>query len=129
MKYSVEDLNKELKSIKNDLKELDSGQLKYRINIKFEKLGDEKKGNKWWYTVKMSIEGDSDIMNQIDKVEYRLHPTFKPQIISSNDRKSGFPRKIKIWGFFTVRATVHLQEGNIIELARFINIKKREESR
>lgn len=120
MKYGAEDMRNDWKSFRKEHISSEIDQLKNLLDIKFEKTGEEIKNRKKYHNIRMSIEGDKKLMNNIKEVEYILHKTFRNPFVKSYNRESNFSKKIKIWGLFTVKANVHLLNGSIIELSRFI---------
>jgi len=72
----------------------------------------EYKGSDWW-TWSVWIEGTaSQELNQVDYVEYTLHPTFPKPVRIVRDRTSGFRLDSAGWGVFTIYARAVLTDGS-----------------
>ena len=91
-------------SIKFDRKLAQSpdGKIKYKI---FHKGGREH------YNVAIWVNATDDELDQIEKVEYSLHPSFKRRIRKSKDRENKFSITIWTWGMFNIDATVFFRDG------------------
>lgn len=76
-----------------------------RLKNTSEYLGKEGKTDWWKWTA--SIESDEPKeLEEIDYVEYRLHPIFSNPVVWVRERKAGFPLERKGWGSFPLRAKV-----------------------
>lgn len=97
---------------------------KQLLDLKFDtpvQLG--KRGKRDWWRLRVSIDGDKDfIQNNIDHVVYYTHPTFPKSLqeITVNRKQGNFPLNLQVWGRFTIRAWVHLNDGEMVELAKFL---------
>jgi hypothetical protein len=71
--------------------------------------------NWWQWTV--FISGSEDSLNQIKCVEYTLHPTFTPSIVSVCERGTGKPFGLirEGWGTFPIGVRVFLRNNQIQE--------------
>lgn len=77
----------------------------YRIEQDFEYVGrDYWRWSAW-------IEADEGALDQVLKVDWLLHPTFKKSLVRSNDRSTKFRLQSAGWGTFLLRAELHLQGG------------------
>ena len=78
--------------------------------------GQEGKEN-WWEWTAYIDAGQPQALNDIDFVEYHLHPSFKNPIRRVFDRGGGFPLKMEGWGAFKLRARVvykpHCRQKNV----------------
>jgi transcription initiation factor IIF auxiliary subunit len=67
----------------------------------------DKKGNTHWWVWTIFIKCDEPkCLEEIDFVEYHLHPTFRNPIQRVRKKEGGFPLTMKGWGVFNVRARV-----------------------
>ena len=66
------------------------------------------------------IESSSATLNKISQVEYKLHPTFNPQIRKSTDRNNNFKIKFTCWGQFTINVKLLMKDGQTYELEKFL---------
>ncbi len=71
------------------------------------------KGGYDHYKIRIFLSGP---LEQIEYVEYELHPTFVNPVRVSKDRSGGFPIEIWTWGEFDIFVTVHFLEGRVEEL-------------
>ena len=68
------------------------------------------KGNDWWEW-SVWIEGTEQELDQINYVEYTLHPTFSKPVRIITDRSSKFLLKTAGWGVFTIYAKAAHDDG------------------
>ncbi len=67
----------------------------------------ERKNNTdWWEWIAFIDPDDAKELEEIDYVEYRLHPTFKNPVEWVKKKKGGFQLKRTGWGTFLLRAKV-----------------------
>lgn len=59
------------------------------------------------YNLRIWLEGPDNELNQIEKVEYELHPTFIEPLRTSSNRVEKFSISIWTWGMFDIKATIH----------------------
>ena len=77
------------------------------INLKNSSTYIEKKGNTSWWNWTAYIECDPpDSLDEIEFVEYHLHPSFPNPIRRVMQKQKGFPMQTKGWGIFNLRARV-----------------------
>ena len=60
------------------------------------------------YRIRLKIEGDLD---EIEEVQYELHPTFNERFRTTRDRAHGFPLDIWTWGEFELPIVVTFKDG------------------
>jgi hypothetical protein len=71
----------------------------------------------WNWTV--FIRGSEDALDQVDCVEYTLHPTFpNPQqvVCERGTGSAAFPLSASGWGTFEIRIRVFMKDGRVHEL-------------
>jgi len=64
--------------------------------------------------LEITSETDSKLDN-IKKVEYILHPSFKDRIRSSFEKETNFKVEIKAWGTFVVKIRLFKTDGSLEE--------------
>ena len=85
-------------------------KLRTIINKNFKPVRFSRSG-KPHYQIFLEIEPDlAPDLNNVENVEYILHPTFKNRHRNSSNPKDNFRIEIKAWGTFVVRVIV--QEAN-----------------
>jgi transcription initiation factor IIF auxiliary subunit len=73
-----------------------------------------------WYEVEVSLAGPPHVLADVRRVEYILHPTFKPDRVA---REGPSNLKIRVWGAFTIRAEVTFKSrGPSVTLARYLTL-------
>ena len=87
------------------------GRIKYR---RFHPTGREH------YHLGLWLEGPDDVLDRVDAVEYRLHPTFRTPLRRSKNRPNKFSITFWTWGMFEVEATVHFEDGATEALSHFL---------
>jgi transcription initiation factor IIF auxiliary subunit len=74
-------------------------------------LGKEGDTNWWEWTAYIEADTQKEL-DDIDYVEYRLHPSFKNPIVWVKKKDGGFQLKRKGWGVFLLRAKVLFKDKN-----------------
>lgn len=69
------------------------------------------KGNDWWQWEAFLDDEGSGELEQVDYVEYVLHPTFSNPVRRIADPEGGFILKTAGWGTFELKAFVHTKGG------------------
>ena len=73
---------------------------------------DKRRGESQYFHWMVFVDDSDDILDQIESVEYLLHPTFpKPYQISTN-RIAKFALKSAGWGEFDISITVNFRDGH-----------------
>jgi tetratricopeptide (TPR) repeat protein len=73
------------------------------------KISDE--GLRAWYEWKVFMD-ESNRLDEVESVEYKLHPTFPDPIVITNDRYSKFSITATGWGEFSIHITINLMNGD-----------------
>jgi transcription initiation factor IIF auxiliary subunit len=68
-------------------------------------------GGREHFHLKIWLDGPDDELDQVEKVEYLLHPTFRFRKKSSSNRMEKFAISIWTWGMFNIEATIHYNNG------------------
>jgi hypothetical protein len=78
------------------------------------------------YRVKIWLEAYSeDDFNECDRVTYRLHDSFKNQIIATESPQNQFELWLNVWGEFTVIAYVERKNQEALWLTRYLDLPGR----
>lgn len=78
--------------------------------IKFQRFSPKGKDH---YHVGVWVDEPDTRLDQIDHVEYWLHPSFKNRRRVSASRANKFSITFWTWGLFAVEITVHLKDGRV----------------
>lgn len=79
------------------------------------------KNGKEQYNIKIWIDGENEELDNIEHVEYFLHPTFKKPIKESNIRDNNFSISIWTWGMFQIKVTIFFKDGTTKILKYFLS--------
>ncbi len=77
--------------------------------------GDGKRDHWWSWSV--WVEGPASELDQIEFVEYTLHPTFPKPVRRVYDRQSNFKLSTGGWGVFTIHAKAVGKDGSVTPLS------------
>ena len=80
------------------------------------------KGGDWWQWEAFLDDEGSGQLEQVDYVEYVLHPTFPNPIRRVDDPQGGFILKTAGWGTFTLKAFVYTREGEKLKLTHKLRL-------
>jgi transcription initiation factor IIF auxiliary subunit len=75
----------------------------------------EYKGSDWWMW-SVWIDGPEVELDDLDHVEYTLHPTFPKPVRVVNDRDSKFRLSAAGWGVFTIYVKAMHKNGQATRL-------------
>jgi transcription initiation factor IIF auxiliary subunit len=79
-------------------------------------------GDNWWKW-SVWVEGEKEILNRIEYVEYALHNSFPQPVRRVEDRSSKFRLDSEGWGEFMIRAQVIHKDGSKKSLKRWLELK------
>jgi transcription initiation factor IIF auxiliary subunit len=91
-----------------------STQLEIRQSEKYE-------GNDWWKWA-VWVEGPEEALDQIDYVEWMLHPTFPNPVRKCHDRETKYKLETAGWGVFPIRARVWNKDGSNTTLSHYLKL-------
>jgi len=78
---------------------------------------------KGWWNWTVFVQGPDDVLDQIQCVEYTLHPTFPNPVREVCDRGTG-PRAFALsttgWGTFQLQIRVFFKDGRVQELTHYL---------
>jgi transcription initiation factor IIF auxiliary subunit len=78
-------------------------------------------GQDWWKWA-IWLEGAEQELDQVEYVEWRLHPTFPDPVRKSTDRGTGFRLETGGWGVFPIHASVRLKDGQTLKLRHLLQL-------
>lgn len=78
-------------------------------------------GNEWW-DWSVWLDASPKDLEQIDHVEYTLHPTFPKPVRRVADKSTNFRLNTGGWGTFKVRAKAVLKDGQEVPLAHDLKL-------
>ena len=68
------------------------------------------------FSTQISIDAPANILSDIERVEYYLHPTFTPNIMTSFTKENNFGITLTNWGIFNLKAKVYFKNGTVQDL-------------
>lgn len=68
------------------------------------------------------LEGPAKELAAVRQVDWLLHPSFTPSVVSSSDAGSGFRLESGGWGTFMLQARLNLQDGSQHLLKRMLEL-------
>lgn len=73
------------------------------------------RGKDWW-DWSVWLEGPDDALDSVKEVRWRLHPTFTPSSVRTDNRADQFRLDTSGWGTFELAAQIVLRNGSEIVL-------------
>lgn len=82
------------------------------------------RGGQQYYRLRIAVEADEpEVIEDVEKVVYHLHPTFRDPDRTSTDRQSGFEIGTAAWGEFNMTAEIFFRGGKPkLVVERYINL-------
>lgn len=82
----------------------------------------DKPGYKF-YSVRIYLDADTqEELDKVKRVVYYLHDTFRNPIVESQSLEDNFEHRTSVWGEFNIAAKVYFQDGQSIQLERYLNL-------
>jgi transcription initiation factor IIF auxiliary subunit len=78
-------------------------------------------GDNWWQWA-VWLEGSAGDLDNVESVEWKLHPTFPNPIRRSLDRPAKFRIETAGWGVFPIHATVNMKSGPAYTLTHILQL-------
>ena len=78
-------------------------------------------GGDWW-TWSVWLDGIPGELDQVQKVVWRLHPTFLEPVREQTNRHESFKLTTAGWGSFKVRAEVAMRDGTVVKLHHHLEL-------
>ena len=72
----------------------------------------EQQGEYMYFRWKAFVDEPDEVLDQIESVEYLLHPTFPEPYQVRKDRASKFSLQTAGWGEFNLTTTVNFKDGH-----------------
>jgi hypothetical protein len=91
-----------------------------QTRIKMNNSSTSQGGDRWKWSV--WIDGDGEQLDQIDRVEYVLHPTFPQPVRTVSDRHTNFRLDSQGWGEFMVHAKAVTKNGETLPLNHWLKL-------
>lgn len=79
-----------------------------------------REGGKEHFHIGVWLEGEDQELDQIKKVQYKLHPSFKRQIRESHARDNDFSVTFWTWGMFNMEVTIFKNDGTSNKLKYYL---------
>lgn len=79
-------------------------------------------GNDWWQW-SVWLEGSKAELDQIEYVEYTLHPTFAKPVQRITDRNTNFRLDASGWGEFMIYLKIQQQSGAVLERKHWLKLE------
>jgi hypothetical protein len=74
------------------------------------------------HQIKVWVNAPSpELLSNIQKVVYHLHPTFNPSEMTSDKPDDNFALSLNVWGQFELKATVYFKDGTTIDISRYLS--------
>jgi pYEATS domain-containing protein involved in immunity len=73
-----------------------------------------------YHDIRAWIEGTPELISEIDRVTYYLHPTFKPDVITKYSPENRFELMFSAWGQFDLKAKVYFKNGETQDVSKKI---------
>jgi len=86
-----------------------------------EKYEGDGKSDHWWDWA-VWLEGPASDLDQIEYVEYTLHPTFPKPVRRTYDRETNFRLAIGGWGVFAIHAKAVRKDGSVVPLRHDLSL-------
>lgn len=98
------------------------------LNTEFKPIQFKLNG-KLHYQIFLNIEPtESSTIDEIEKVDYYLHSSFKKRLRSSSNKNSNFRIEFKAWGVFNVKVVIFKSNGTKEEFIQSMKHNFRRES-
>ncbi|HEV8371513.1 MAG TPA: pYEATS domain-containing protein [Pyrinomonadaceae bacterium] len=78
-------------------------------------------GGDWWKWA-VWLEGDEEALDQVEWVEWTLHPTFPNPVRKCHNRAEKFKLESAGWGVFPIRARVWTKDGRSTKLEHHLKL-------
>ena len=70
------------------------------------------------WSVRVWVDATPQILSNIERVTYYLHPTFSPSIVTRYTPEDNFDISLRAWGQFEIKAKAYFKDGSIVDLSR-----------
>jgi transcription initiation factor IIF auxiliary subunit len=70
------------------------------------------------------IDGPTEKLDEIDQVEYILHPTFPQPVRTVRERSTNFRLDSRGWGEFMIHAKITTKNGQVLDLDHWLRLRE-----
>lgn len=84
----------------------------------------EKRGGQQYYRWKVFVDEPDATLDEIDRVEYSLHPTFRQPHQVRTNREDKFALETAGWGEFTMMIDVKFRDGKTEKVPYWLDLRK-----
>ena len=77
------------------------------------------------WRVRIELDAPDGFLAQVAHVTYQRHPTFKTRF--KDVTVAPFVDSFKCWGAFTIKAVIHLDDGQTLNRQRFLTLEAENE--
>jgi hypothetical protein len=70
------------------------------------------------WNVNIWVNASPQILSQIERVTYYLHPTFRPSVVTRESSDDNFALSLTAWGQFEIKAKAYFKDGQVKDLSR-----------
>lgn len=85
----------------------------------------ERRADRSYFKWKVFVDESESVLEQIDQVEYTLHPTFPQPHQVRDSRKDKFALETAGWGEFTMLIAVKFSDGSVEEVPYWLDLGKK----
>lgn len=78
-------------------------------------------GGREHYHLAVWIEGTEDELDEIENVQYVLHPSFARPHRNSSDRSNHFGIRFWTWGMFNIQVRINFKDGRVKEVDFYLS--------
>jgi hypothetical protein len=93
------------------------------MNLRLRQSAKPKPDRKDYWDWAVWLDGSEELLKEVERVDYRLHPTFPQSNRSSSSAKTRFRIRSYGWGEFLLYATVHFKDGRSITLEHWLKLR------
>jgi len=72
-------------------------------------------------SINVWLKGDDQILSQVDRVTYFLHPTFNPSVVTRYSAEDKFKLSFSAWGQFELKTKVYFRDGKVRDVSRYLS--------
>jgi transcription initiation factor IIF auxiliary subunit len=85
----------------------------------------EKRADRPYHKWKVFVDEPDAVLNQIEEVEYTLHPTFPQRHQMRKNREENFALETAGWGEFTMLIDVKFRDGRVEKVPYWLDLGKK----
>lgn len=96
------------------------------MNLRLRQSAKPKTDRKDYWDWAVWLDGPEELLDEVERVDYRLHPTFPRPNRSSTSARNRFRISSYGWGEFLLYATVHFKDGRSVTLEHWLKLRDSE---